>query len=261
MQEKTYSIIQPILIVTGIFILVAGFLVSYILYFSKRKQKYLKDKMEMQKLFENELLKTQLEAQEQTLNKVGEELHDNICQLLSSTKLLLGLTERKLTTIPDSLKIASETLSKAIHEIRAVSKSMNKEWLHQFNLVENLNLEVERIRQSQAIAMTLNYNEKFISVDVNSQLMLFRVIQEAIQNSLKHANGETVVIDIDSQPDKIVIKVIDDGKGIDFLQNEPSGVGMLNMKKRVSIIGGQIEFLKSEPSGTEIRMTIPVQSN
>ena len=118
MQEKASSIIQAIIIISSIFTLVAAFLVSYLLYFNKRKAKLIDEKNKLAEDFEQQLLKSQVEVQETTYNVLSKELHDNVGQLLSTAKMLLGLTERSLDKIPDTLVTANATLGKAIQELR-----------------------------------------------------------------------------------------------------------------------------------------------
>ena len=114
----------------------------------------------MENAFQQELLQTQLETQESTFYQISQELHDNIGQLLSSTKLLIGITkmciaQNDFTNVPDTISTAEQTLSKAIQDLRSLSKSLNKEWLHQFNLVENLEEEIKRINAARNIQAEL----------------------------------------------------------------------------------------------------------
>jgi signal transduction histidine kinase len=261
MQEKANSIIEAIIIVTAIFTLVGGFLVSFILYFNKRKNKFYQEKKEMENLFSSELLKTQFEAREETLNQVGEELHDNIGQLLSSTKLLLGITERSLHQVPDTLRTAEETLGKAIHDIRSLSKSLNREWLDQFNLIENLETEINRINQGQLIHIRLSYTKDILLLDANTQVILFRIIQEAMHNAIKHAEAEQIIIDILSDGSQHHIEIMDDGKGFSMDGKPHPGVGLLNIEKRTKLIGGNLQISSAPTQGTHVLITVPHQNS
>src|SRR3954471_1551140 len=115
-----------ILIIGGaaIFSVLVFFIIIFIVMYQRRYYRFLREKQQLQNSFQNEILKTQLETQENTFFQIGEEIHDNIGQLLSSTKMMLGLTERSLPSVPDLLRTAQETLGKAISELRALSKSL-----------------------------------------------------------------------------------------------------------------------------------------
>ena len=157
------SEIDPKILIVGgaaIFSVLVFFIITFFVLYQRRFYRYLREKQELQNSFQQEILKTQLETQEDTFYQVGEEIHDNIGQLLSSTKMLLGLTERSLPSIPDPLRTAQETLGKAISELRALSKSLNKEWLHQFNVIQNLETEIERINSSHVLKLELQSNVK-----------------------------------------------------------------------------------------------------
>ena len=99
----------------------------------------------MKAKYEQELLQSKLETQEQTFQQIGKELHDNVGQLLSTSRMLLGLTERSLPNPPDTLLTANATLGEAISELRSLSKSLDKEWLEQFSFTDNLQTEISRI--------------------------------------------------------------------------------------------------------------------
>jgi len=217
-----------------------------------------KEKQDLQNSFQQEILKTQLETQEDTFHQIGEEIHDNIGQLLSSTKMMLGLTERSLPSIPDPLKTAQETLGKAISELRSLSRSLNKEWLHQFNVIQNLETEIERMNSAHVLKLELDTTAKVLSLSPEGQVMLFRIIQEALNNSIKHANAKTIQVTI-HQNEVIKVSIIDDGTGMHNSQENSFGVGMINMKHRTSLLGGTIEWLPVENSGTEVRIQLPVQ--
>ena len=150
----------------------------------------------MEKQYREQLLQTQLETQEYSFNQISQELHDNIGQLLSSTKLLLGIAAMELKEVPDTLKTAEQTVGKAIVDLRSLSKSLSKEWLHQFNLVENLQAEKERINAARNITVDVISEYDKLPLAPEAQVMLFRVVQEALQNSIRHASPKHINIEI-----------------------------------------------------------------
>ena len=116
--------INPKVLIIGgaaVFSVLVFFIILFIVLYQRRYYRFLREKQTLHNNFQSEILKTQLETQEETFYQIGEEIHDNIGQLLSSTRLLLGITERSLSSIPDPFKTAQETLGKAILEIRGKS--------------------------------------------------------------------------------------------------------------------------------------------
>lgn len=254
--------IQPEVLIMGgaaVFSVLVFFIIMFIVLYQRRYYKFLREKQHLHNSFQSEILKTQLETQEATFYQIGEEIHDNIGQLLSSTKMLLGITERNFPTVPDPFKTAQETLSKAIIELRALSKSLNKEWLHQFNLIQNLETEIDRINTAHVIQIQLYTSVRLLPLAPEAQVMLFRIIQEALHNSLKHANAKTIRITIDLG-DLILVSVSDDGSGFQMVEGQHHGVGIINMKHRTSLLGGTIEWKVKAEGGTEVRIFLPVQN-
>lgn len=243
----------------AMFSVLVFFIIMFIVLYQRRYYKFLREKQNLHNSFQSEILKTQLETQEATFYQIGEEIHDNIGQLLSSTKMLLGITERNFPTIPDPFRTAQETLSKAIIELRALSKSLNKEWLHQFNLIQNLETEIERISTAHVLHIELDTAVKVLPLAPESQVMLFRIIQEAMHNCVKHANAKSIRITIDLN-DHILVSISDDGTGFQATEKRTQGVGIINMKHRTKLLGGTIEWHAAAEGGTGVRISLPVQN-
>ncbi len=249
-----------IVITAGIIIFsVFAVIVIFVLFFYQRRRFQFKEELlHMQQQYNEALLQSQLETHEATLHQISEEIHDNIGQLLSSTKMLLGITERNLDSIPDTLKTAEQTLGKAIQDLRSLSKSLNKEWLHQFNITENLKTEVERINASHAIQAEYFTSTSFLPLQAEAQVMLFRIVQEALQNSIKHANAQHIVVRTLFSHEQITVTIDDNGTGMKETEQSLSGVGMMNMQHRTRLLGGTIVW-HPLPQGTQVFITLPVQ--
>ena len=258
MPDKYYEL--EIMITAGvlIFLVFAGIIVFVIIFYQKRRFQYKEDLFKMQSQFNEALMQSQLETHEATLNQISEEIHDNIGQLLSSTKMLLGITERNLENIPDTLKTAEQTLGKAIQDLRSLSKSLNKEWLHQFNITDNLKTEVDRINASRTIRAEYFTSTTFLPLQAEAQVMLFRIVQEAVQNCIKHANAQRITIRTLYSHEQITVTVDDDGDGFMQVNQTASGVGMMNMQHRTKLLGGTIAW-NPLTQGTQVFITLPVQ--
>jgi signal transduction histidine kinase len=237
-----------------ILFLVIIFILSIIRY---RKRVYieLQARLSLTKNFEKELLTAKLETQETTFQHIGKDLHDNIGQLLSTTKMLLGVTELNLTLVPDTLATANATLSKAIQELRFMSRSLDKEWLEQFNFTENLKNEIVRINDTGVIKATLITPEE-IPCKADEQIILFRIVQEAIQNAIRHGMPKIITIEIMRDINDLKLSILNDGIR---LPDNFDGMGTNNMKFRTKLLGGQIEW-KSTEDTTSINIQLPIKS-
>lgn len=255
-MQKLSENISIILGASILLLLITLFIVMLIIAYLRRDLKHLKEKESMEADFEKQLLQSQLETQEETLNKLSNEIHDNIGQLLNSTKLLIGITQRSLPEHPDTLTMADETLAKAIQELRSLSKSINREWLEQFNFIENLEAEISRVNAAKAMQINL-VGPTLLSLKANEQIILFRIVQEILQNAIKHSRARTVAIHIKEDNHLLSISVADDGDGFDE-NTVTKSVGILNIKHRSRLLGGSAQWLSAAGNGTKVTIQLPV---
>jgi signal transduction histidine kinase len=244
-----------------IFLALTGIVIFILLFYQKKRFSHRYQLEQMKNEMERELLRTQLETQENTFRQIADELHDNVGQLLSSANILLVVTRKKLPDPPDTLLIASETLSKAMQDLRALSRSLNKEWLQRFNLIDNLQAEADRINISRAILVRIIPGTDQLPATAEAQVMLFRIIQEAIQNCIRHAGARSIDVHITMDEASIKICVHDDGKGFTPDPNRPQGLGLLNMRHRTSLLGGSISWESVAGEGTKVQICLPIQKH
>ena len=254
-QQKVVKIVFEVSLIAALLLVL---FIILIVYFRYKRNEDLREKKSMKVEFEKQLLQSQIEVQEATFSTLAQELHDNVGQLLSSAKMLLGLTQRKIDVIPDTLIIADETLGKAINEIRSLSKSLNKEWLEQFNFIENLRYEVSRINAANNLQLHFSHPD-ILLLKSGEQIILFRIVQEAIQNAIKHAHPKNIYINITSD-DILTVSIINDGAGFNHLSTT-DGMGILNMKHRTQLLGGSIEWKMLHKEGAMVIIKLPFKND
>ena len=213
---------------------------------------------ELESKFQQELLKSQLEAQEYSFTQISLEIHDNVGQLLSSAKMLLGtFLQRMENKGSDMLKVAYDTLAKAITELRQLSKSLNRQWLYQFNLIENLESEKLRINSAGNVIVDFSSECNDLTLSSDSQLILFRVVQEALQNCVKHSSATKIIIKIYSRNENFELVIIDNGKGFDYQKVKAQSLGLRSMEYRIRLLSGTIIYQSEPQRGSTIKITIP----
>jgi signal transduction histidine kinase len=251
--------ITIIVIASAFFLMVAIGIIIIILIHQKKQLRYIYEKQELQNQFQKELLKTRLEVHDETLDKLSKELHDNIGQLMSTAKVLIGTARRTLPDSLETLQLAGDTVSTAIGEIRALSKSLNTDWLEKFDFFENLRTEAARINASKEYTMSIFHPER-IDMVIDQQLMLFRIVQEAFQNSLKHGKADHINIKVEqNERDHLSVIIEDDGNGFDVHDITRHGLGMTNIKNRAAIMGGTAVW-KSGEKGTSVLIKLPLKN-
>jgi signal transduction histidine kinase len=260
MPDYLYDIVLVIVLGTVIFLTLVFFIAIFIVQQKRKMNFFANERKLMEAKYNQELLQAKLETQESSFHQISEELHDNIGQLLSSVRLMLSVYFKSVDQKPQTLVVADETLDKAISDLRNLSKSLNPEWLHQFSLLKNVQSEVDRLNAAGGIEVHFKPLLESLPLSPDAQLMLFRIVQEALQNSIKHSGARHIYIDLEEQESRLQVSIADDGVGISPYQQKTPGVGLLSMKHRISLLGGTISWQRQEPQGTEVFICLPIQN-
>jgi len=244
MQDTYNEVIIVLIAGTIVFLVLTGIVVFILLFYQKKRLRHAQ-----------ELLQTHTETQEETFSQISADLHDNVGQLLGSTKNLLWITERSLVEVPDALRTAIATLATAMRDLRSLSQAFNKEWLERFNLVDNLRVESERLNYAGNMAVTVDSSCKEFPLTREDQVIVFRIIQEALHNAMKHAEASRIAITLGWDGHRILILVRDNGKGFDTDTTQDHGVGLSNMKRRTRLLHGTISWASFDANGTTVGTT------
>ena len=241
-----------------VLILITTLVISFFIVFTRRKNKILIDKMKQQQAFEEELAQSQIETQEETLKNIGRELHDNVGQLLSFTNMQLSLISTLATDeikgkVEDTKKVVSDTIA----EVRSLSKSLNNDVISNFGLIKSLQNEENRINKLDTLKIDLNIQDGFAIQDKQHELILYRIIQEFISNSIKYSDAEKVEIKLQKSENHLNVYCSDNGKGFDSSKIEP-GSGLINMTNRAKLINSKFELKSSPGNGVELSLQYPL---
>ncbi|HEY6951100.1 MAG TPA: PAS domain S-box protein [Bacteroidota bacterium] len=213
------------------------------------------------------LAKRVVEAEEKERQRIARELHDNICQQLSGTKMKLESLEaafknRDSKKLRDLQKTRRE-IGNMVNEIRRISANLRPTALDDLGVVTALQFLTREFGESSNLKIDLNTNE--IPEDLvgkNVGIVLFRIAQEALSNVAKHAHAKTVRVELAKVDHALTMKIQDDGKGFDVEKpRRPKGIGglgLVNMQERVMLVGGKFNILSAPRRGTTINIEIPL---
>lgn len=257
MFNAKQEIFHFVALISLFFILLITIIVITAIRYHNRKRNH---KMDLAN-FQNTLLQTQMEIQEQTMQTIGVELHDNIGQLLSLTSLTLNSIE---LDNPDKaqqkIDAAIELNLKSIKEMRQLGKLLHGEQLVKLGLDEAIRSEVNWIEKSGRFAVIYAVEgERSFTANTDEDLILFRITQEILNNIIKHSQAKEINIKLGYLDTGIRLQIIDDGAGftVEELPEEQKGMGLKNIQKRAEIVGGEV-FIQSQPGeGTCIDIFIP----
>lgn len=258
MGEKT--IIISLILFNVIFIAFVGGIIVFIRQYKLKRKQHETELLHKEEEHKKELLETELEIQTQTMAHIGREIHDNIGQKLTLASIYAKQFghESQSEEVLDKMGNIDGIISESLVELRRLSKTLTDNGIVNYSIQQLIGIEVDKIKRLKECQIESNLDFSILIESNQTKTVLVRVVQEFIQNSLKHANCETITISLLEKENKIELKLIDDGKGFD-LDKKANGIGLKNIKKRVELING-IHSLKSDlKSGTELTIKIPKQ--
>ena len=217
-----------------------------------KNKKLHKQNIESEKL----IAKTMLIAEKKERHRVGMELHDNISQMLTAVKLYLEMARKGLHNNTDSFNTAVDILHNTIAEVRALSRKLVSPGLDGNGLIINLSKLITTTQD--AVGFTLKfvsegYLPKLLS-DIE-ELVIFRVVQEQLNNIIKYSKATYVNIDLFVLNNKCSLLITDNGIGFNAKSNH-TGIGLSNMRTRVEAVNGKLELTSSLGKGTELIVEI-----
>lgn len=260
MQISPKEVLFLIGLTTVIFLIAPLFLIVYVNLYNRRKKKHAEEKESLKQAFNTELLKTQMEVQEQTLKTIGYDLHDNIGQLLGLTVMTLGSINIKDTEKAGEKVAAAEALAKrAVKELRALSRLLHGEELLNRGLVNAIAFELEYLERSDLFKITYIHPDTPLPPIADKATIAFRLFQEILNNIVRHAQANEIVINLAFAGNVLTLSIQDNGAGFDVaeIMKLHKGMGLQNIHKRAAMIGGQAQILSTPGTGTTIKITIP----
>ena len=261
MQFSSTEIIVIIILATLIFLMAPVFLLIYIKTYNTLKVKDLEEKHNMQLKFDAEILKTQIEVQEQTMQTIATDLHDNIGQLLSLTTLTLNSINLQETEKSEKRIAASLGLvNKSIKDLRDLAKLLQGEQIVEAGLGKAIKQELDRLRRIGGYK--LKVKNQLLRLKVTSpkkDLIILRLLQEVINNIVKHAAATHIEFEIYLLNEILYLCVNDNGIGFNYeeVKAQKRGIGLYSIHKRVEMIAGKIQIISSTATGTKINIAIP----
>lgn len=228
----------------------------------KEKYMYLKEKETLKINFDKLLLESKFEIQEQTLKNISQEIHDNIGQILSVIKInLFNISTKYEKVLDEPLKDTANLVSKAITDLRDLSKRLDTDYIKDMGLIKAIASELIHIEKMCGYSTILSVTGKTYSINSKKELILFRIYQEVLNNIIKHSHADSISVSMNFIPGKFELNITDNGKGFDIARiNEhkgDGGLGLKNMNNRASLIGAAFD-ISSNQKGTSIMIVLPV---
>jgi two-component system sensor histidine kinase UhpB len=204
------------------------------------------------------ITETSVQAQEREREEIGKELHDNINQILSATKLYLEFARiAEAELLPDLLDKSYRNIQQAIEEIRHLSHRLVAPSLTETNLTQAISQLLMNMRMVSKLKLHLDTDEYHEEVtDPNIRLMFYRIVQEQLNNILKHAHAQAATVKMQTSENHITLTVIDDGVGFDT-NTTSAGIGLRNITNRAAVYNGTTRIISEPGKGCMLEVAIP----
>ncbi len=240
-------------------ILMVAFVVSFLYITQKRNYKYNESIIQIKQDYESAILNSQIEVQAQTLQQVSEELHDNIGQMLSSVILHIEVLGRK--AIPEVKTQAEQTrllVQEVSEQVRHISRSISPQHIENFGLKDTIQYHADRINRIGVIKIDFKTEGEIREFNPKTELVMFRMVQELMNNAIKHSECENIFIKLKFENERLLISVNDDGKGFDksqILKNKQfkDGSGLQALEKKARFINCSLTFTSND-KGTKVTL-------
>ena len=205
---------------------------------------------------QQEITSTAIAAQEAERQEIGRELHDNINQLLASSRLYISMARTQQGEQKTFLRKAEELVNSAINEIRNLSHSLIVPSLHDESfatVVQGLAEEVAQTSGTNIHCYVQLDDEEKLSDKL--KLNLYRIVQEQLHNIMKYAKASHIEVAIVQEDQQLLLRISDNGIGFDP-SKKPKGVGFLNMQTRLSLFNGEMKVISSPGNGCELEISV-----
>lgn len=262
MDKETTQVIFFIVATSFILLMLSVLVINLLLVGRNRRLKHNNEVLEMKSNFEKELMTTQVEVAENTLNDIARDLHDDVGQMLTFSIIQLNnfniandeSLNKKLSEVKDSVQ-------NTLQSVRGISKTLSNDYLTSFGIFESLNRLFERINKQEAVKAELQFPEGILFRSKSNELFSFRIIQELVNNTLKHAEATGLQLMVTEENSDIKILYTDNGKGIATNKIQPgelpTGLGFTNIYKRAELMKGKMEITSEAGHGFNFILIFP----
>jgi two-component system, NarL family, sensor kinase len=265
MDQQSQKIKLFILITVLLIFILIGFVAVIIFLFRKKQVNYFKDLSRIKNDYEKNLLSAQLEIQEQTLQNISREIHDNISISLTLAKLQLNtLNTADTASIQKLISSSVDLISKSILDLSDLSKSYNTDAIRENGLYNTLKQEIKRIETTGLHHLVFHVTGTPVFLHAQKELIIFRIAQEALNNVLKHAQAPKITVSLCYEPEHLVFCIRDNGIG--FNQELVVGdrktsmkAGLTNIQTRAAAINSKCTIKSSPGNGTIVCVDVPYE--
>ena len=264
-MQETEQMIWTLFVGTFAMLMMAFFVISFVLYYQKRRFAEEKKMNDVEKNYSRLLLDTALNSEEAERRRIAQDLHDDIGTMLSLTKLSLNQlskivgenSEKESQIMTKTQSLVEETI---LH-VRRITRDLVPTTLERFGLAEAIDEFIHKLEQDSTLSVTFNAGtEELPRQGEKIELTMYRIMQELVNNAIKHANCSTIEISLEMNDKFIGLRVSDNGIGFDpnaAKDGRLAGLGLLGIESRLAIVNGSMQYSKNGNGGTCALALVP----
>ncbi len=257
-MEYQKVILLFVFICSLIFVFLTTSIVLVVFKYQKKRRLHKINILDLKTEHENEILKAQIKVQEQTFQHIANEIHDNIGQKLSFAKLQLNVMQDFYNKHQQEIiEEIAEVITESLSDLRNLSRSLSLDFIANNGFIKAVENEIEKLNKSGLYQFKLIVQGDSQFLDLDKELMLFRIVQESLNNVVKHAQAKQILIKLHYTVNNLLVSIEDDGIGFD-VNKKSNGSGLSNISKRAQSIGGFATINSSISTGTIIQINIPI---
>jgi len=257
MPETSNDISFAILIIGLVLGSLGLFVIALVVMFYRRAIRHKSDMTKIEAEKSQDLLKSALNAQEKERRRIGSDIHDDVGPLLSLLKLQLSNIARKSSDSSQNklIKESKDTIDSIIKNVRRVSRDLAPAVLFELGLEEALFQIEEKLKSLTSAKVEFTINCSLSTISSSQALAIHRVLQESLNNILKHADADKIDVDLSCDESILKIEISDNGKGFNT-EKINDGCGLNNIRARAKMFGGNLSVQSKLDNGTVLIITM-----
>ena len=252
---------------TAVLLMMGVFIIIFVAYYQQKQAKQQAAFGEMQEQHRRDLMAATFRGQEEERRRIAEDLHDGIGTMLSVTKMSLNQLERKLNG--DAVRVGFQMqktramLDETMTNVRRISRDLVPTTLERFGLLPALEELADRASDAD-LQVELNVSDTVGPLPPTTDLMLYRIAQELLNNAIRHARARHIILQLYGINGEVRLSVIDDGVGFDFdaiMEDKQRGLGLRNIESRLNVVKGHVTFDVAPGRGSQIHVQVRLPDN
>ncbi len=249
-------------------LMMAFFVIAFVLFYQKRRFAEEKKLSEIEKNHGRLLLDTALHSEENERRRIAQDLHDDIGTMLSLTKLSLNQLNKAMTDRDEKeelfMKKAQSLVEETILHVRRITRELVPTTLERFGLTEAIYEFIHKLAEGNTLSISFQPGtEELPRVGQKIELAVYRIMQELVNNAIKHANCTKIDVILEMNNQFIGLQVADNGIGFDpvtIKEQHLTGLGLLGIESRLAILHGTVQYSKSGNGGSTAKILIPIDT-